>query len=100
MASAHGAGFMVVPFVMSAPPMLSAAGHEHVHHMAAAPNGTVAAGAMAVAVHTLSYLAAMTLVAWVVYRKLGLSLLRKAWLNMDWVWAGALVLAGLVVLMK
>ena len=99
MASAHGAGFMVVPFVMSAPPMLSAAGHEHMHHMAAATNGA-AAGTMAVAVHTLSYLIVMTVAAWVVYRKLGLSLLRKAWLNVDWVWAGALVLTGLIVLLK
>jgi len=38
--------------------------------------------------------------AWVVYRKLGLSLLRKAWLNVDSVWAGALVLTGLIVLLK
>ena len=100
MASAHGAGVMVVPFVMPAPPMLSAAGHEHMHHMAAAATNGAAAGAMAVAVHTLAYLAVMTLAAWVVYRKLGLSLLRKAWLNLDWVWAGALVLTGLVVLLK
>jgi hypothetical protein len=99
MASAHGAGFMVVPFVMSAPPMLSAAGHEHMHHMAAATN-SAANGGIAVAIHTMSYLVVMTLAAWIVYRKLGLSLLRKAWLNMDWVWAGALVLTGLVVLLK
>jgi hypothetical protein len=99
MASAHGAGFMVVPFLMSGPPMLSAAGHEHLHHMVAPTNGA-AAGAMAVAVHTLSYLVVMTVAAWVVYRKLGLSLLRRAWLNMDWVWAGALVLTGLAVLLK
>jgi len=99
MASAHGAGFMVVPFVMSAPPMLSAAGHEHLHHMAAATN-SAATGGIAVAIHTMSYLVVMTLAAWIVYRKLGLSLLRKAWLNMDWVWAGALVLTGLVVLLK
>ena len=98
MASAHGAGFMVVPFVMSAPPMLSAAGHEHLHHMVAATSGATD-GALAVAVHTLSYLIAMTVAAWVVYRKLGLSLLRKAWLNMDWVWAGALALTGFVVLL-
>ena len=99
MASAHGAGFMVVPFVMSAPSMLSAAGHEHMHHMVAATNGA-ADGAMAVAVHTLSYLVVMTVAAWVVYQRLGLSLLRKAWLNVDWIWAGALVLTGLVVLLK
>jgi hypothetical protein len=79
--------------------MLSAAGHEHLHHMFAATSGA-AAGAMAVAVHTLSYLVAMTVMAWVVYRKLGLSLLRKAWLNVNWVWAGALVLTGLVVWLK
>jgi hypothetical protein len=99
MASAHGAGFMVVPFVMSAPSMLSAAGHEHLHHMVAATHG-VAAGTTAVVIHTLSYLVVMTMAAWIVYRKLGLSLLRKAWLNMDWMWAGALVLTGLVVLLK
>ena len=42
----------------------------------------------------------LVLAAWVVYRKLGLSLLRKAWFNMDWLWAGALVLTGIVVLLK
>src|SRR4026209_1594813 len=42
MASAHGAGFMVVPFVMSTHTMLAAAGHEHMHHMAAATNGAAA----------------------------------------------------------
>jgi hypothetical protein len=98
MASAHGAGFMVVPFVMSAPPTLSAAGHPHLHHVAATDGAT--AGAMAVAVHTLSYLVAMTVAAWAVYRKLGLGLLRKAWINVDQVWAGALLLTGLVVLLK
>lgn len=98
MASAHGAGFMVVPFVIAASPVLSAAGHEHMHHVAATIGAT--AGATAVAVHTLSYLVVMTLTAWLVYRKLGLSLLRKAWINVDWVWAGALVLTGLVVLLK
>src|SRR5262245_18012519 len=100
MASAHGAGFMLVPFVMSAPPMLSAADHEHAHYMAAAGANVAAAGMMAVAVHTLAYFAVMTMAAWVVYRRLGLSLLRKAWLNVDWAWAAALVLTGLVVFLK
>ena len=99
MASAHGAGFMVLPFVMPAATTLSAAGHEHMH-MAAATTNAAAAGAMAVAAHTLAYLVTMTLAAWIVYRKLGLGLLRRAWLNMDCVWAGALVITGLVVLLK
>jgi hypothetical protein len=59
-----------------------------------------AADAIAVAIHTLAYLAVMTIVAWVVYRKLGLSLLRTAWINVDWLWAAALVVTGMVVFLK
>jgi hypothetical protein len=55
---------------------------------------------MAVAVHTAAYFLVMTLAAWVVYRKLGLGLLRTAWFNMDWAWAAALVATGIVVLLK
>lgn len=98
MASAHGAGFMVLPFVMPASATLAAAAHQHGMH-AASTHATVAAvGASAIAVHTLAYFVVMTLVAWVVYRRLGLRLLRTAWLNFDWPWAGALVVTGLVVL--
>jgi hypothetical protein len=98
MASAHGAGFMVLPFVMRTPATLAAAGHEHASHMASASTSVAAADALAVAVHTLAYLTVMVLAAWIVYRKLGLHFLRKAWLNLDWVWAGALVVTGMIVL--
>lgn len=99
MASAHGAGFMVIPFVMRMPTALSAAGHEHAMHLTS--GGTnLAAGVMAVGVHTLAYLTVMALAAWLVYRKLGLNLLRKAWFNLDWAWAGALLITGTVVLFK
>ena len=43
--------------------------------------------------HTLSYLVVMTLAAWLIYRKLGLVLLRAARFNLDWFWGGALVVA-------
>jgi hypothetical protein len=99
MASAHGAGVMLLPFVMPAPAALSAAGHDHAH-MAAMSTHVATAGAAAVGIHTLAYFAVMTLAAWAVYRHLGLSVLRKAWFNLDWVWAGALVVTGVVVLMK
>ena len=56
-------------------------------------------GAAAVGVHTLAYLVVMTLAAWIVYRRLGLTFLRTAWFNLDWVWAGALVVTGAVVLL-
>jgi hypothetical protein len=100
MASAHGAGFMVLPFVMSIPATLSAASHEHAGHIASAGTSVAAAGAIAVAIHTLAYLTVMALAAWVVYRKLGLGLLRKAWFNLDWMWAAALVVTGLFVLVR
>jgi hypothetical protein len=98
MASAHGAGLMVLPFVTRAAP-LAAAGHGHVC-IAPAATSTAAMGALAAAIHTLAYLFVMTLAAWLVYRKLGLSLLRTAWFNLDWVWAVALVMTGIVVLLK
>jgi hypothetical protein len=90
---------MVLPFVMPTPPPLSAAGHAHVHHAAAASAEAASAGVMAVAIHTLAYLAIMALAAWAMYRKFGLGLLRTAWFNLDWLWAGALVVTGVVVLL-
>jgi hypothetical protein len=96
MASAHGAGVMVLPFVIPTA-TVAAADHNHGHHVGAeAANVAVAA----VALHTAAYFIVMALAAWIVFRKLGLSLLRKAWFNMDWLWAGALLLTGMVVLLK
>jgi len=49
-------------------------------------------------VHTLGYLAVTTLVALVVYERLGLRLLGRYWINVDALWAVALVVtAGVVV---
>ena len=97
MASAHGAGLMVVPVLLGSN-MVEAqgrmAGHNHMASVASPLAGMVATG-----VHTVAYLAVTGLVAWVVYRKLGLALLRKAWLNFDLVWAAALVATGLVTLL-
>ena len=96
MASAHGAGLMVLPIVLhaastSAMPM----GHEHMHM--AASNGPWT-GIAATLVHTLGYLSVTALVALLVYRKFGLALLRKAWFNLDLVWAAALIVTGCVAL--
>lgn len=97
MASAHGAGLMVLPFVMPGADTVAAAHHTHAHHAGAAAANVAAA---AVTLHTAAYFTVMLLAAWIVYRKLGLNLLRKAWFNMDWLWAGTLVLTGIVVLFK
>jgi hypothetical protein len=97
MASAHGAGLMVLPFAMPASAAVAAAGHDHAHHVSAAGGHSAA---IAVGLHTLAYFTVMVMAAWVVYHKLGLGLLRKAWFNVDWLWAAALVVAGVVVLVK
>ena len=97
MASAHGAGLMVVPVLLRSN-TVEAEGHMAGHnHMA--PVGSPLTGMLATGVHTIAYLAVAGLFAWVVYRKLGLALLRKAWLNFDLIWAAALVATGVVTLL-
>ena len=100
MASAHGAGFMVLPFVLRTPAEVSAAGGTHAAHAAHTSAALPWATAAALGIHTLAYLSVTTLVAWVVYRKLGLAILRTAWFNLDWLWAAALVVTGCVVLLQ
>jgi hypothetical protein len=96
MASAHGAGVMVLPFVMKVDAAVSAEGAHAQHTISAGAPWT---DALAVGLHSFSYLIVITLIAWVVYRKVGLAILRTAWFNLDWLWAGALVVTGLVVLL-
>jgi hypothetical protein len=99
MASAHGAGFMLLPFLMRmSPAEASAAGVDHTHHTAAALDGSSLATALGL--HSLAYLVVTAIAAWSVYRWLGLALLRTAWFNLDWLWVGALVLAGILVLVS
>jgi hypothetical protein len=96
MASAHGAGLMVVPLLLGGSTVEAAdpmAGH---HPMSAGVSPLQAL--LATGVHTAAYLAATGLIAWVVYSKVGLAVLRKAWLNLNVVWAVALVVTGLVTL--
>ena len=91
---------MVLPWVMLMPADISAATHFHASHAMSMSAAAPWAGVLAVGVHTLAYLIVMTLTAWVVYRKLGLGFLRTAWFNLDWVWAGALVVTGVAVLVR
>jgi hypothetical protein len=93
MATAHGAGLMLFPVLLAFP---AAAHAEHLHHVASA--GSIARDGAAVLVHTMAMLLAMGLVALIVYEKLGLSILRRGWMNLDLVWAVAIVAAGLFTL--
>ena len=94
MASAHGAGLMVLPVVLGLTSTPAAAGH-HVH-VNSFQDPMI--GVWATLVHTLGYLTVTAAVAIVVYQRLGLALLRKAWFNLDLVWAVALIATGLFIL--
>ncbi|MCE2457193.1 MAG: hypothetical protein J4G14_05200 [Dehalococcoidia bacterium] len=108
MASAHGAGLMLVPVLFNLPGYGSSASqaidarelpHSEYMLLGAAPSISTAISQLtAIGVHTVAMFAVMAVVAIVVYEKVGLALLRKSWFNMDRIWAGALVAAGLVTL--
>jgi hypothetical protein len=96
MATAHGAGLMVLPLFLRAEQALPQA-HAGMHAsmaMAAGPQ----LGLAAVVVHGAGYLAATALLAWVVYKKVGVGMLRRAWVNLDGMWAVALMITGLLTL--
>jgi hypothetical protein len=100
MASAHGAGLMLVPIMLGWP-------QEHAGHMS--HSGVISSHQMtalsgplqwvsAVLVHSAGYLSVALLIALVVYEKLGLALLRRAWFNLDLLWMIALMMSGVLIL--
>jgi hypothetical protein len=104
MASAHGAGLMLLPVLLKlsspAEPMQGMAGHaDHAAHAAGpAVSPAILADLAAVGLHTLAMFVVMALVAVVVYEKFDVMILKSAWFNVDLLWAGALVAAGVVTL--
>jgi hypothetical protein len=92
MASAHGAGLMLAPVILEG----SIAHSHHGHHAPVA--GSLGMAMAAVGVHTLAMAVTTAAVALAVYEWVGLAVLRRAWINLDRVWAGALIAAGLVLL--
>jgi hypothetical protein len=77
MATGHGAGLMLAPVILQ---------------------GWSSSLALVV-VHTATMFVVMGAVALMVYETVGLGILRRAWVNIDLLWAGALVIAGVVTLL-
>jgi hypothetical protein len=85
-ATAHGAGLMLLPFALGlcAP-------------VTGAPVGVAGGLGTAIAVsalHTAAMMGAGVTTAWVVYRTVGLRALNRGWLNLDRAWGASLALAG------
>jgi hypothetical protein len=95
MATAHGAGLMVVPVFMG---MAMADEGGHTHHMAATGTGAGTA-LLATGLHAVGYLAVTAFIAVLVFEKLGVGILRRTWINLDVIWAGALMVTGMLTLM-
>ncbi|GFE83501.1 hypothetical protein GCM10011487_55010 [Steroidobacter agaridevorans] len=96
MATAHGAGLMLIPVLLGMP--IGDAHSEHSHHVAAFSSIGVGAALAALGIHTLAMLAAAGAVAIVVYEWAGLAFLRRSWINIDLIWVFALIGAGVILL--
>jgi len=100
MASADGAGLMLFPVLINLPVCTTIA--------TAASSGSQAARGLDLAMartalwvvllHTAAMLVVMGSVAILVYDWIGLGILRKAWINVDKLWAATLMGSGLIVL--
>jgi hypothetical protein len=95
MSSAHGAGLMVAPVLIGAG-VASASAHDHAIEAAGGDGAALLTGALGLVLHVVAMVAVMGFVALLVYDRFGVAILRKAWINLDGVWAGAFVLAGVL----
>jgi hypothetical protein len=104
MATAHGAGLMLLPFMLGLCATLTDPAEAtavtwwpergHAAFMSYVAQSTLAIAIAVATVHTLAMVLAGLAMAWIVYRYLGLRALRSAWLNLDTVWGVSLILAG------
>jgi hypothetical protein len=78
MATAHGSGLMLAPLLLGQP------GAEPMVGL--------------LAIHTLAMLGVMAGIALVVYRRTGVGILQRYWINFDLLWAIALIMAGVIAL--
>jgi hypothetical protein len=91
MSTAHGAGLMLWPVLM---PLCNVAGPEPIG------TGPLETAAMGIALHALAMVTVTGAVAVTTYEWLGLEILRRAWINVDLIWTGALAAAGLLLLVS
>ncbi len=92
MASAHGAGLMLVPVLI--PLCLSASATQELTAAGSLPLALAAVGT-----HMAAMLAVILAIAVSVYEWLGLSFLRRGWINLDLIWAAALVITGMILIL-
>jgi len=98
MAFSHGAGLMVLPLVMGDVPVTMHA--HHVAHASVLGSGDLGwSGTTAALIHTAGYLLVTGLIAVIVYERVGTKFLRTAWVNLDLIWAAALIVTGVATVL-
>jgi hypothetical protein len=95
MSSAHGAGLMVAPVIIGAG-AASASASDHAIQAAGGDGAALLTSAVGLVLHVAAMVVVMGVIAVLVYDRFGVAILRQAWINLDAVWAGAFVLAGVV----
>jgi hypothetical protein len=95
MASAHGAGLMVVPALL---PIERSAAHAGHAGGALVESRSLGLTLVAVAVHAGAMLLVTGVIAVAIYEWVGLAFLRRGWINLDRLWRLALVATGLLLL--
>jgi hypothetical protein len=95
MSTAHGAGLMAAPIVLGAGTSTASADD---HALETVHNGllSIPEASLALVLHVATMVVVAGTIAVVVYERFGVAILRKAWVNLDWVWASAFVCAGVV----
>lgn len=96
MSSAHGAGLMLVPILLRL--SSTGSGQQDMSLIAYTTAFSPWQGLAAATIHTLALLIVMGLVAIVVYERLGVAFLRRAWFNVDLLWTVTLLIAGVITL--
>jgi hypothetical protein len=96
MSGAHGAGLMVAPVLIGAGASEASASSDHALEAVRSGAMSIPESGLAIMLHVAAMIAVMGVVAVVVYERVGVAVLRKAWINLDHVWAGAFVLAGVL----
>jgi hypothetical protein len=95
MASAHGAGLMLIPVLLARP------GMSHTMDDSVRNSLPFTIVLLSILVHTTAMLVIAGILALAffgLYEKVGLKILRHTWFNFDFLWAGALVIAAIAVL--
>jgi hypothetical protein len=99
MSTAHGAGLMIAPVLIGLQGTIDRSGAQaHDRSDLSLLDASIGVGAVGIALHVIAMLLVMGVVAVVVYERLGLKVLRTAWINTDALWAGAFVLAAFITL--